>query len=79
MACAVPEAVKTLVEEGPERIEELIAWGKQFDRNGTKLVFGRESAHSHNQILQRRAIPRDAKSCAHFMPRRRACKNISVA
>src|SRR6202043_1976126 len=28
-----PEAVKVLVEEGPERIEELIAWGTQFDRS----------------------------------------------
>src|SRR5882672_12736727 len=27
-----PEAVKVLVEEGPERIQELIDWGTQFDR-----------------------------------------------
>jgi len=46
-----PEAVKVLVEEGPERIEELIAWGTQFDRSGTRLVFGREGAHSRNRIL----------------------------
>src|ERR1700736_5899179 len=46
-----PDAVKVLVEDAPERIEELIAWGTQFDRNGTKLVFGREGAHSRNRIL----------------------------
>jgi L-aspartate oxidase len=46
-----PDAVKVLVEEGPARIEELIAWGTQFDRSGTKLVFGREGAHSRNRIL----------------------------
>ncbi len=46
-----PEAVKVLVEEGPARIEELIEWGTQFDRNGTKLAFGREGAHSRNRIL----------------------------
>src|SRR5512142_1488999 len=34
-----PEAARILVEEGPERIEELIGWGTQFDRNGTKLAF----------------------------------------
>ena len=28
----LPEAVKILVEEGPERIEEVIAWGKQLAR-----------------------------------------------
>jgi L-aspartate oxidase len=45
------DAVKILVEEGPDRIEELIAWGTQFDRSGTRLVFGREGAHSRNRIL----------------------------
>ncbi len=46
-----PEAAKVLVEEGPERIEELIRWGTEFDRKGTKLTFGREGAHSRNRIL----------------------------
>lgn len=46
-----PDAVKVLVEEGPERIEELIQWGTEFDREGTKLAFGREGAHSRNRIL----------------------------
>jgi L-aspartate oxidase len=36
-----PEAVKVLVEEGPERIQELIDWGTQFDRKGTTLTFTR--------------------------------------
>src|SRR4029079_904786 len=46
-----PEAAKILVEEAPQGIEELIAWGTQFDRDGTKLTFGREGAHSRNRIL----------------------------
>ncbi|HXF13423.1 MAG TPA: L-aspartate oxidase [Terriglobales bacterium] len=46
-----PEAAKVLVEDAPERIEELISWGTQFDRDGTKLTFGREGAHSRNRIL----------------------------
>jgi L-aspartate oxidase len=46
-----PEAARILVEDAPERIEELIAWGTQFDREGTKLTFGREGAHSRNRIL----------------------------
>ncbi len=45
------EAARVLVEEGPERIEELIAWGTQFDRNGTRLAFTREGAHSRSRIL----------------------------
>src|SRR5438270_8869940 len=46
-----PDAAKVLVEEGPERIEELIQWGTEFDRQGTKLSFSREGAHSRNRIL----------------------------
>ena len=45
------EAARVLVEEGPPRIEELIAWGTEFDRHGTKLAFTREGAHSRNRVL----------------------------
>jgi len=45
------QAAKVLVEDAPEQIEELIQWGTQFDRQGTKLTFGREGAHSRNRIL----------------------------
>lgn len=45
------EAARVLVEEGPPRIEELIEWGTQFDRHGTKLAFTREGAHSRNRVL----------------------------
>src|SRR5258708_2892148 len=46
-----PQAVKILVEEAAARSEELIAWGTQFDRKGTKLIFGHEGPHSRNRIL----------------------------
>ena len=46
-----PEAAHVLVEEGPERIQQLIAWGTQFDRHGTKLTFTREAAHSRSRVL----------------------------
>jgi L-aspartate oxidase len=45
------EAVRVLVEEGPERIAELISWGAEFDKEGTKLSFSREAAHSKKRIL----------------------------
>lgn len=44
-------AVRILVEEGPERIRELISWGADFDKEGTKLAFTREAAHSRKRIL----------------------------
>ncbi len=45
------EAARILVEEGPPRIEELIEWGTEFDRAGTKIAFTREGAHSRNRVL----------------------------
>lgn len=45
------DAVKILVEDGPERIFELISWGAEFDREGTKLDFTMEAAHSRKRIL----------------------------
>src|SRR5579872_2765390 len=35
-------AVRTLVEEGPAAIRQLIDWGAEFDRDGDKLAFTRE-------------------------------------
>ena len=46
-----PEAVRILVEEGPARIQELIEWGVEFDRQGSKLLFAREGAHSRSRVL----------------------------
>jgi L-aspartate oxidase len=45
------EAVRILVEEGPQQIHQLIEWGMHFDRNGTKLAFTREGAHSRSRVL----------------------------
>lgn len=45
------DAVKILVEEGPERILELISWGAEFDKEGTKLDFTIEAAHSRKRVL----------------------------
>jgi len=44
-------AAKVLVEEGPERVAELIGWGAAFDRKGSELLRTREAAHSHPRIL----------------------------
>jgi L-aspartate oxidase len=49
-----PEAVRVLVEEGPKRIEELIAWGADFDRVGGTLELGQEAAHSRRRIIHAR-------------------------
>jgi L-aspartate oxidase len=44
-------AVHTLVEEGPAGIQQLIEWGAEFDREGSRLAFTQEGAHSRRRIL----------------------------
>jgi L-aspartate oxidase len=44
-------AARVLVDEGPERIRELAAWGARFDREGGQFHFTREGAHSRNRVL----------------------------
>ena len=46
-----PRAVEVLVREGRRYIEELIGWGAEFDREGGRLLFTREAAHSRRRIL----------------------------
>src|SRR2546426_8068685 len=46
-----PEAVRVLVEEGPDRIQELIGWGAQFDKIGGEFAFAKETAPSRSRIL----------------------------
>ena len=46
------EVVKTVVEEAPERINELILQGVKFDRKPDgKYSLGREGGHSENRVL----------------------------
>jgi len=69
-----PEAVALLVEQGPKYITQLIEWGTEFDRSGTKLAFTREAAHSRSRILHAhgdstgREISRALLARAHSIP-----------
>ena len=69
-----PDSVALLVEEGPKYIAQLIEWGTEFDRAGTKLAFTREAAHSRSRILHAhgdstgREISRALLARAHSIP-----------
>jgi L-aspartate oxidase len=68
------DTVALLVEEGPKYISELIEWGTEFDRAGTKLAFTREAAHSRSRVLHAhgdstgREISRALLARAHSIP-----------
>ena len=49
--------VKLVVSQGPERIEEIIQWGAEFDRGKTgDLSLGREGGHSENRVIHHKDI-----------------------
>jgi L-aspartate oxidase len=72
------DAAKVLVEEGPERIEELIQWGTEFDRDGTKLAFTREGAHSRNRVLHAHGDSTGREILRALVAKASTLKNISV-
>lgn len=45
------KAVGIMVEEGPAYLLELMSWGADFDREGSKLSFTMEAAHTRRRIL----------------------------
>ena len=73
------EAARVLVEEGPERIEELIHWGTEFDRSGTKLAFTREGAHSRNRILHAHGDSSGREILRALYARAKTLHNISIS
>ena len=48
--CYTP-AVEVLCQEGPQRINDLVRFGVDFDKKGTDFALGMEAAHSHARIL----------------------------
>jgi len=73
-----PDAARVLVEDAPGRIEELIQWGTEFDRQGTKLTFGREGAHSRNRILHAHGDSTGREILRALSAKAKALKHISV-
>src|SRR3954453_479955 len=48
------QSVRTVVQEGPQRVLELLSWGARFDKqagNAHDLAFGLEGGHSYARIL----------------------------
>src|ERR1700731_4054101 len=72
------EAVRTLVEEAPAAIEQLIEWGTAFDREGPDLLFAREGAHSRNRVLHAHGDSTGREIQRALYAKAKTLKNISV-
>lgn len=71
-------AVATLVTEGTNYIKQLINWGTEFDRDGGKLVFTKEAAHSRRRILHAHGDSTGAEFVRALMARAAREKTIDL-
>jgi L-aspartate oxidase len=72
------EAARVLVEEGPVRVEELLRWGTDFDRENGQLMLTREGAHSRNRILHAHGDATGAEIGRSLLRHARALPNITL-
>ncbi len=72
------EAARVLVEEGPRRVEELLRWGADFDRENGRLMLTREGAHSRNRILHAHGDATGAEIARSLLRHARAMKQIEL-
>ncbi|MFP5227472.1 MAG: L-aspartate oxidase [Acidobacteriota bacterium] len=72
------EAARVLVEEGPLRVDELLRWGTDFDREDGKLMLTREGAHSRNRILHAHGDATGAEIGRSLLRHARAMPNITL-
>ncbi len=77
-------AAEILVREGPERVEELLAWGTHFDRYTSgehqgELMLTREAAHSRNRILHANGDATGREISRALLATARSTRNIELA
>jgi len=71
-----PAAVKILVDEGAQRIDELLTW---THGEKAKLVFGPESGHSRGRVLHSSRDSTGTEILRILISKAQAFKNITIA
>ena len=73
-----PHVVEIVVKEGVERINELIAWGAQFDKDPEgDYKLGKEGGHSENRILHHKDVTGKEMERT-LLEAIKSCKNIEL-
>jgi L-aspartate oxidase len=70
------EAVRVLVEEGPKRIRELIAWGARFDKIGAQYATVLEGAHTKDRIIRAQGDATGAEIVKTLVTQARKISNL---
>lgn len=72
------DTVRILVNEGPERVRELIEMGASFDRTGDGLCFTREGCHSQDRILHAQGDATGAEILRALSEKVRALSSVEI-
>jgi L-aspartate oxidase len=70
--------VELVVREAPQRINELIHWGCQFDEQAGKLVLGREGGHGRNRIVHAMGDATGKEVMRTVVERTRRLRNVEI-
>lgn len=72
------DVVRRLVDDGPNRVRELLEWGMVLDRSGDGLAFGREGGHGTNRVVHADGDQTGRELMRALMQRVRDCDRIRV-
>ena len=72
------DIVEMVIHDAPRRIEELIEWGTQFDKEHGDLALGREGGHSHDRIVHARGDATGAEVMRAMTEHLRELPNVDV-
>jgi len=73
-----PAVVEAVIGEAPRRIEELIAWGVEFDKIEGRLALGREGGHGRDRIAHARGDATGREIMRVLIARTQNASNIDI-
>ncbi|MFW6125231.1 MAG: L-aspartate oxidase, partial [Pirellulales bacterium] len=73
-----PAIVERVIREAPERIDELLRWGAQFDHAGQRLALGREGGHGRERIVHARGDATGKEVMRTVISQVRKRENVSI-
>ena len=72
------EAASVLIEQGPQRVDELLQWGTAFDRENGELMRTMEGAHSRSRILHANGDATGKEIAVSLLRHARAIQSIEL-
>ena len=72
------DIVDMVIRDGPRRIEELLRWGTNFDREDGELELGREGGHSKDRIVHANGDATGQEIMRAIIERTRAMPKVDI-